>query len=289
MSTFLPAVTARSVHWWVRLYTLALPPDLRDDRRMEIQSDLWEQSREAARSGMQQHRLAWLMLCRLFLGVPADLAWRVERGGLTLSPSGLLFALFAAIGFQLALLGPGVPDFDSPARELNVFFTENGAQMMVGHALMWLSAVGFVRLVLRVHRLLGDAQGGVGVLSLVALSSGMATGLMLGLAFVFTGIAAFQGANGDLQAMSTLYPLAGFVFHVPMSVALTVFLAATAVLCFRTQSLPGWAGPASAMLGVVFALEAIGASPVFLLAQALFLLWAVAISAAIRRPATAPR
>jgi hypothetical protein len=282
MNTFLPVVAARAIGWWVTLYTLALPPDLQDDRRMEIRSDLWEQSREAARSGMRSRGLAWLMLRRLVLGVPADLAWRVEIGGPTSWPTGLVFATLGAIGFQLALRGPGVPDFDSSAREIDVFFTEHGAQMVGGHVLLWLSALVLVRLVIRIHRLVGDAHGGGGGLSLVVLSSGMAAGTMLVLTFVLTGIAAFQGATGDLRTMRTLYPLAGFVFHVPMSMSLAVFLAATADRFLRTRSLPGWAGPVSVILAAAFALESIGASPVYVLPQALFLLWAVAMSATMR-------
>ena len=287
MSAFLPAAAAKAVHWWVRLYTLALPPRLRDDRWMEIRSDLWEQTQAASLSGLPSSRAAWLMLRRLALGVPADLAWRVETGGLASQTSGLLFAALAAIGFQMALRGPGIPDSGVSAGELNAFFANNGAQLMAGHVLLSLSAVVFIHLAVHVYRLLVDGQRGIRWLSTIVLSSGVAAGVLLVLTFVFTAIVALLGANGDVEMMRTLYPLAGFIFHVPMSIAITVFLTATAVLCLRTQSLPGWTGPAGIMLAFIFALESLGSTPVYLLPQALFLVWAVTMGATIRRGALA--
>ena len=89
MNPFLPALMTRAVHWWVRFYTMALSPDLSDDRWMEIRSDLWKQTQEATRLGLQPGQVAWLMLRRLVAGVPADLAWRIEAGGLTPVTRGL--------------------------------------------------------------------------------------------------------------------------------------------------------------------------------------------------------
>ena len=83
MNSFLPAVIARAIHWWVRLYTIALPAHLRNDRWMDIRSHLWEQTQEATRLGLQPRQVAWLTLRRLVAGIPADLAWRIETGGLT--------------------------------------------------------------------------------------------------------------------------------------------------------------------------------------------------------------
>ena len=65
------------VQAWVRLYTIGLPPGLRDARRDEIDSDLWEQ---AHHTGMHTtpSPTAHLLL-RWLLGLPDDLLWRLAH------------------------------------------------------------------------------------------------------------------------------------------------------------------------------------------------------------------
>jgi len=53
--------------WWTRCYTAGLPGDVRDARRAEIESDLWD---SLADGGASRHILA-----RLALGIPDDLTW----------------------------------------------------------------------------------------------------------------------------------------------------------------------------------------------------------------------
>ena len=62
------AASAVSVtRWWTRIYTAGLPADLRDARRAEVESDLWESLSDGAPS---RHILA-----RLALGIVDDLSW----------------------------------------------------------------------------------------------------------------------------------------------------------------------------------------------------------------------
>lgn len=60
-----------TVNRWVAAYTRGLPPDVRDRRREEIASDLYEHA-VADRGPGHSTRV----LRRLLTGVPADLAWR---------------------------------------------------------------------------------------------------------------------------------------------------------------------------------------------------------------------
>jgi hypothetical protein len=53
--------------WWTRLYTVGLPADLREARRAESESDLWESVSDGAPA---RHILA-----RLALGMTDDLSW----------------------------------------------------------------------------------------------------------------------------------------------------------------------------------------------------------------------
>ncbi len=74
MSSTLSGFAAHVVYAWTRLYTWRLPPDVRDDRRREIASDLWE-SREDADGGL----LALHVLGRMLAGMPDDVLWRWEH------------------------------------------------------------------------------------------------------------------------------------------------------------------------------------------------------------------
>ena len=65
------------VRTWVRLYTVGLPTGLRDARRDEIDTDLWEQARDAASEltpSLTSH-----VLFRWLIGLPDDLLWRIAH------------------------------------------------------------------------------------------------------------------------------------------------------------------------------------------------------------------
>ena len=66
------------VRRWVAFYTRGLPAEVRQDRRDELDDDLWSQMREAAASGPDQS-LSSEVVMRLVFGIPADLTWRVEQ------------------------------------------------------------------------------------------------------------------------------------------------------------------------------------------------------------------
>ena len=63
------------VSGWVRLYTLGLPPAMRERRRSEVAGDLADETVDAIRRG-ERRGLLWQRIMRLALGIPADLSWR---------------------------------------------------------------------------------------------------------------------------------------------------------------------------------------------------------------------
>jgi hypothetical protein len=71
----------RLTRCWVRLYTAGLPTEVREARRAELESDLWEQEQEAGAAGCRPTTTAIHVLWRFMLGIPADLSWRQQRGG----------------------------------------------------------------------------------------------------------------------------------------------------------------------------------------------------------------
>ena len=75
MSGRMLQMAAALVRGWAALYTWGMPADLRDARRAEIESDLWEcQQAEASNP-----RLPLQIAARLLLGMHDDLAWRGEQ------------------------------------------------------------------------------------------------------------------------------------------------------------------------------------------------------------------
>jgi len=62
-----PRAAAGVMRWWTRCYTAGLPLALREARRAEVESDLWE---SLADGGTARHILA-----RLALGIVDDLTW----------------------------------------------------------------------------------------------------------------------------------------------------------------------------------------------------------------------
>lgn len=64
---------------WSHFLTIGLPPDLRSYKLGEIKSDIWEQRTDAALSGRPGIYFAWHLLVRFLIGIPDDLAWRLEK------------------------------------------------------------------------------------------------------------------------------------------------------------------------------------------------------------------
>jgi len=103
---------AVAVRAWQRLVTAGLPAELRDRRREEIESDLWESRHEWRDS---DGRIALLMLWRLASGAPHDLAWRsAHRGRLLPMLTNIAAVLVAGLAVGALELGMGVPDLPGP-------------------------------------------------------------------------------------------------------------------------------------------------------------------------------
>ena len=95
-----------AVRAWTRVYTLGLPPELRDRRRDEIESDLWE----SVQDGRTNAGLAWQIWARLVGGLADDLGWRSEQ---VVGVLPLVFRLVATLGL-ITFLGLWVISAASP-------------------------------------------------------------------------------------------------------------------------------------------------------------------------------
>ena len=71
-------VAVRVARAWVHLYTSRMSTDLRVTRRAEIDSDLWEHTKDGREAGARPKTTAMEILLRTCLGVVDDLSWRFE-------------------------------------------------------------------------------------------------------------------------------------------------------------------------------------------------------------------
>jgi len=106
-------LAARLTRLWTRVYTFGMPDDVRESRRAEIESDLWEWRHDVGARGRGAPSEAHV-LARLVRGVPDDLSWRLEQVVMPraavwgMTASGL--AVLAASGWLFVWIGdPEVP------------------------------------------------------------------------------------------------------------------------------------------------------------------------------------
>lgn len=69
-----PGFASALVRAWTCAYTWRLEPGIRDRRRAEIESELWEFQQDPDRGNFA----ALHVLARLLIGIPDDLSWRAE-------------------------------------------------------------------------------------------------------------------------------------------------------------------------------------------------------------------
>jgi hypothetical protein len=76
MKTLLLTLAIAAVRGWTRAYTWGMPAAWAENRRAEIESDLWELRHDVG--GGRGLTPAVQVLARLFAGAADDLCWRVE-------------------------------------------------------------------------------------------------------------------------------------------------------------------------------------------------------------------
>jgi hypothetical protein len=74
-------VACRFARVWVQIYTLAVTRDVRDRRRAEIDSDVWEHVSDARTRRRSELVGQFEVLRRVLTGIPADLSWVVDMRG----------------------------------------------------------------------------------------------------------------------------------------------------------------------------------------------------------------
>src|SRR5205823_8045156 len=115
-------IAARVVDRWALVYTSGLSAGVRDERRAELASDVWEQLAAECTAGRRPSAGSLKVISRVVRGIPADVVWRVEtrhhlgglmkgtaiavaRGGSAIAVLGSAFWLFWALAWGSAVHG----------------------------------------------------------------------------------------------------------------------------------------------------------------------------------------
>lgn len=99
MTSHLSAVLSNLLRAWTRLYTWGMRPEMRDARRAEIESDIWESQHQP-----DSNTGAFQILLRLLLGIPADLSWRAEHVAAAAKPMHAKIALATGVGLLVIVM-----------------------------------------------------------------------------------------------------------------------------------------------------------------------------------------
>ena len=73
-------VSGRFTRWWVRWYTRGLPREARDNRRSEIESDVFDQLENARQESTPARSAGAEVLWRTLRGMGDDVLWRLREG-----------------------------------------------------------------------------------------------------------------------------------------------------------------------------------------------------------------
>ena len=242
----------RAAGWvrrWVALYTRGLPAEIQQERRDEIDSDLWSQLHDAAESAPTEESLAGEIVARLVFGIPADLSWRLEqhlvsrnRVAPEMSPTTgtraiAAMAIIGGIGWAIGLVLQGLVGRGWPAdtRAWFLFFGVVGGTWMLASATLVLVTEFQDRI-----RTRASALGALGAV----LGAASVTGLFAAIVALPLGTAALVwdlGRDGVLgPRIARAHVAAALIFPI----ALAVFFANPALLDDPATGVPlmllGW-------------------------------------------------
>ena len=246
-------VASRVARYWTAAYTLGLAPQVRDARRAEIASDVWEQHRDIVTEGRSAWRFLGSVFSRIMRGAPADLLWRVNVEGPKMDikipferiVGGLLLAMVVLLMITTSISGydTGREGFDSELRRLaglgnaahngNAFF-----RALTGVALIAAAALLYTNLKDRSPMLSAMAAFGIAGAGVLALIAGA-------LQLVFVELAQEYVASSGAHQEQVLVTARGFAVATDNTVgaafiALVLSIYTMAILAGREGLVPRW-------------------------------------------------
>jgi hypothetical protein len=246
-------VASRVARGWTAAYTLGLAAQVRDARRTEIASDVWEHHRDIVTEGRPVWRFVGSVLSRIVRGAPADLLWRVNVEGPKMDikipieriVGGLLLAMVVLLMITTSISGydTGREGFDGELRRLadlsnaahngNAFF-----RALTGVALIAAAAALYTNLKDRSPMLSAMAAFGIAAAGVLALIAGA-------LQLVFVELAQEYVASSGAHQEQVLVTARGFAVATDNTVgaafiALVVSIYVLAILAGREGLVPRW-------------------------------------------------
>jgi hypothetical protein len=181
--------------------------------------------------------------------VPADVGGEIRmQGGRWIAFSGWAYVLAWIVGLVIgfATASPGPTDIISTIG--TYFSTHREAAMIQAYFLDGLAGAALIVFAAALRSALRRFEGESAVLSSILFGAGVAAGTVSLLQGLFTQVLADHvAALGNAAAIRTLFDLNGEGDTYKL-LALGVFLAAVALLVFRTRALPRWLGWVAAVL-----------------------------------------
>jgi hypothetical protein len=192
MSALAVRLSLGAARAWTRLYSAGARTGPREARRDQIASDLWEHEADAVTNGQAPAGLAGELLGRVVRGIPSDIAWRLNTGGMEMKStfviergSGLVMLLVILL-MAGTLSGPGISgeepyftyDFPNFTRSLDSAYRATLFQFAVGGVTF--VAAGLLYLTFRPYSRAGATLGGAALaLAGVIFIAGAIAGLQL--------------------------------------------------------------------------------------------------------------
>jgi hypothetical protein len=276
---------SRVAHAWTAAYTFGLVVPLRDARRAEIASDVWEHHADIVTEGRSVWRFAGSVVSRVVRGAPADLLWRVnvegpkmdikipfERvvGGLLLAMIVLVMITTSISGYDTSRDGFGselrrLAGLSDAAHNANAFF-----RAVTGVALIGAAAALYTNLKGRSPMLSALASFGIAAAGVLALIAGS-------LQLVFVELAQEYVASSGAHQEQVLVTARGFAVAtentvVAAFIALVLSTYVLALLAGRENLVPRW------LIGIPVMSAAIVGGSLIAQAAGVDLRWWISIS-----------
>jgi hypothetical protein len=247
------AWASRAAGAWTAAYTLGLAAPVRDARRTEIASDVWEHHADVVAEGRSAWRFVFGVVSRVVRGAPADLLWRVnvegpkmdieipfERivGGLLLAMIALLMITTSISGYDTSRDGfagelQRLAGLSDTAHNGNAFI-----RAVTGLALIGAAAGLYTSLKDRSPMLSALASFGIAASGVLALIAGA-------LQLVFVELAQEYVASSGAHQEQVLVTARGFAVAtentvVAAFIALVLSTYVLAILAGRERLVPRW-------------------------------------------------
>jgi hypothetical protein len=244
-------VAAGLARAWVRTYTAGLPPDARERRTEQLESDLWEHEADLAGLGVTPSLAGLEILGRLVRGIPADVLWRFQLEGPRMEIKIPFERMTGLLLLALAILIPisgAISGYDTRREGWSDELTRLGEmatyQTNVNTIFQGLAGLGLLAAAAGFYLALQGRSRILATFSAVAMAA--AGILTLGASALYVALAALAhefvdaGGGDDILVTSRAFAIGMDALVRSATAALTLSVLGLATIGHRCKLLPGW-------------------------------------------------